>query len=321
MTSLARHNVSRAGSLFTGSASNANYQGGKAGIQFTPLYRWRPTGTQPLVFTAALAAGAGSATLNANWGPPTGFYTVTLSTGQVVEAFLTQGATTCTFYNPLPLVGPPVAATLVAAATVNATVVGMPPVVGTSTQVSASQAIAAAGSALLNGSYLNNVPGSSSQTIGGVAYTGVIVPDVPRNVVAAWTTASIIKVSGFDMYGQAMTESSASGTSFTGKKAFAIITGITSTASITAFTAGFGNVLGLPFTTQSGDIFATAFNDAADAGTFVQRDYTVPATTSTGDPRGTYTTAGTLNGNKFVAALIKVVDPTAQVGAFGQQPA
>jgi hypothetical protein len=123
------------------------------------------------------------------------------------------------------------------------------------------------------------------------------------------------------MYGQAMTESSASGTSFTGKKAFAIITGITSTASITAFTAGFGNVLGLPFTTQSGDIFATAFNDAADAGTFVQRDYTVPATTSTGDTRGTYTPAGTLNGAKFVSALIKVVDPTAQVGSFGQPPA
>ena len=321
MPNTSRHNVSRAGLLFQGSSSWANYQGGKAGIQWTPFFRWRPSGTQPLVFTGALAAGVNSATLNANFGPPTGFYTVTLSNSQQVDAFLTQGATTCTFFNPLPLVGNPLPVVTQSAVTANAVVTGQPPVVGTGTQVSASQAVGAAGSALLNGTYLNNVPGSSTQVVGGVTYSGCIVPDVPRNVVAGWTTASIIKVSGFDVYGQPMTESSASGTTFTGKKAFAIITGITSSAAITGFTAGFGNALGLPFTTQSGDFLSPMFADAADAGTFVARDYTVPATTNTGDPRGTYTPAGTLNGAKFVAALIKVVDTAAQAGSFGVVPA
>lgn len=321
MPNTSRHNISRAGRLFQGSAGWANYEGGIAGIQWTPMFRWRPTGTQPVVFSGALAAGVSSATLNANFGPPTGFYSVTLSNGQVVEAFLTQGATTCLFFNPLPLVGSPLPVTTQSAVTANAIITGQPPVVGTGTQVSASQSVGAAGSALLNGTYLNNVPGSSTQTVGGNVYTGVIVPDVPRNVVAAWTTASVVKVSGFDVYGQAMTEQSASGTTFTGRKAFAIITGITSTAAVTGFTAGFGNVLGLPFTTQSGDFLSPMFNDAADAGTFVARDYTTPATSTTGDPRGTYTPAGTLNGAKFVAAILKVVDTASQAGSFGIIPA
>ena len=320
MPNTSRHNLSRAGLLYQGSVSYGNYNGGVAGVQLTPLFRWRPAGTQPLTFSAALAAGVSSATLSANFGPPTGFYTVTLSNGQTVEALLTQGATTCTFYNPLPLVGQPVVATTNSACTTAALIASQPPVVGTSTQVAASQSIAAAGSAILNGTYLNNVPGSSSQTVAGVVYTGCIVPDVPRNVVAAWTTSSTVKVSGFDTYGQAMTEQQ-TGTSFTGKKAFAIITSITSSAAVTAFTAGFGNVLGLPFVVQSGDFFSPTFADAADAGTLVLRDVTVTATSSTGDTRGTYTPAGTLNGNKFVAALLKVQDTASVFGSFGATPA
>jgi hypothetical protein len=43
-----------------------------------------------------------------------------------------------------------------------------------------------------------------------------------------------------------MTESSASGTSFTGKKAFATVTKVKVSADVTALTVGTGNVLGLP---------------------------------------------------------------------------
>src|SRR5690606_3824873 len=46
------------------------------------------------------------------------------------------------------------------------------------------------------------------------------VLDVPRNVVAAWTNAAVLTVTGEDEYGDTIVESSASGTSFTGKKAF-----------------------------------------------------------------------------------------------------
>lgn len=72
------------------------------------------------------------------------------------------------------------------------------------------------------------------------------VADVPRNVVAAWTGAAVLTVTGKDEYGNTVVESSASGTSFTGKKAFKTITNIETSANITSLTVGTGDVLGLP---------------------------------------------------------------------------
>lgn len=72
------------------------------------------------------------------------------------------------------------------------------------------------------------------------------VLDVPRNVVAAWTGAAVLTVTGEDEYGDVVVEASASGTSFTGKKAFKKITGISVSANVTALTVGTGDVLGLP---------------------------------------------------------------------------
>lgn len=70
--------------------------------------------------------------------------------------------------------------------------------------------------------------------------------DVPRNVVAAWTTTAILTITGTDEYGQTMVEKSASGTTLTGKKAFKTVTNIATSASITALTVGTGDVIGLP---------------------------------------------------------------------------
>ncbi len=70
--------------------------------------------------------------------------------------------------------------------------------------------------------------------------------DVPRNVVAAWTGAAILTVTGYDEYGVLMVEKSASGTSFTGKKAFSKITSLAVSANVTSITVGTGDVLGLP---------------------------------------------------------------------------
>jgi hypothetical protein len=72
------------------------------------------------------------------------------------------------------------------------------------------------------------------------------VLDVPRNVVAAWTTAAVLTITGEDEYGDVVVEKSASGTSLTGKKAFKKITGIATSVNITGLTVGTGNVLGLP---------------------------------------------------------------------------
>lgn len=108
------------------------------------------------------------------------------------------------------------------------------PLAAVANGVSASQSVAAAGSFLLNGSLLSTIA------------SGKMIFDVPRNVVAAWTTTSVLTITGRDEYGNVMIETSASGTSHTGKKAFKSITSISSSASITGATVGTGNKLGFP---------------------------------------------------------------------------
>lgn len=92
-----------------------------------------------------------------------------------------------------------------------------------------SQSIAAAGS--LDGALVSG---------------GVATFDKPRNVVAAWTTTAVLTVTGTDVYGDAMVESSASGTSLTGAKAFKTVTAIAVSTAVTSATVGTGDVLGLP---------------------------------------------------------------------------
>lgn len=75
--------------------------------------------------------------------------------------------------------------------------------------------------------------------------------DTPRNVVAAWTTTSVLTIIGRDIYGNLLTESSASSTSFTGKKAFKTITSILFSISVTGATVGTGDVIGIPIFLQS----------------------------------------------------------------------
>lgn len=87
--------------------------------------------------------------------------------------------------------------------------------------------------------------------------------DVPRNVVAAWTTEAVITITGEDKYGNTMVEKSASGTSFTGKKAFYKVTGVSVSANVTALTVGTGDVLGLPvFVPDASMVFNEYFDGA-----------------------------------------------------------
>lgn len=166
------------------------------------------------------------------------------------------------------------------------------PIAGAANNISASQAITAASAtgALLNG------------TTAGVA-------DVPRNVVAAWTGTAVLTVRGTDEYGNAMTESSASGTSFTGKKAFATITSVKVSADVTAATVGFGNVLGLPIVLPEANLIIKELQDGAapTAGTTVAQDQAT-ATATTGDVRGTYTPNATPDASKSFQLLVAVPD-------------
>lgn len=307
---MSRQLISRANQLFNGRAALGNYQTGKPGGEIHLLYRFKPTGNRAAAFTGALAAGAVSGTLSANWGGASGIWPITFSDGEVLNGIFTNGATTCPF---LPASFPqtitstgPYGGTAALVNGVTATIVvgGQPPILGTANAVSLTQAVAGSAAALLNG-----------------ASAGVA--DVARNVVAAWTTAATLTITGLDMYGYPQTEALSTPGGSTGKKAFSVITSIVPSVSITALTVGFGAKLGLPFAVRSGDIFATAFNDIADvvaAGAFVPADVTYPATTTTGDVRGTIAATAALNGSNFYSALIKPIDQNNQTQLFGVPP-
>ena len=133
---------------------------------------------------------------------------------------------------------------------------------------------------------------------GALAASGTAVLDVPRNVVAAWTGTAVLTVTGEDQYGKPMRESSASGTSFTGKKAFKRVTGVTVSADVTGLTVGTSKVLGRPVFVAGGNL-VREFDDGSGVtnGTFVAGDGAA-ATATTGDVRGTYSPNANPNGTK-----------------------
>lgn len=151
---------------------------------------------------------------------------------------------------------------------------------------------------------------------GSLASGGVATFDIARNIVAAWTNTAIITFTGTDVYGETIKESSASGTSFAGKKAFKTITAIAINATVTGFTAGSGDVLGLPIRVSANGLLAARAANAIDAGTFVPAD-TTTATATTGDTRGTFDPAVALNASNTVQVLLYCSDPSTKDGAYG----
>lgn len=167
-----------------------------------------------------------------------------------------------------------------------------------------SQAVGVAGLFLLNGALAAGSP-------------AVVTFPTPRNVVAAWTNTAILTIRGTDVYGQAMTETTASGTAHTGLKAFKTITSITSSASITGATVGTGAVLGLPYRPVIGGFNGGLLNEnTADAGTYAAPIRTT-STGTTADTRGTYAPAGTLNGTNIFTVKIAVANGPNDTDAFG----
>ena len=135
--------------------------------------------------------------------------------------------------------------------------------------------------------------------------------DVPRNVVGAWTGTAVVTVTGYDEYGQLMKESSASGTTFTGKKAFKKVTSIVPSANITLATFGTGDVLGLPvFLPGTGNVLRELQDGAvATAGTIVGGIRTAGGSTATaGDIRGTYDPNAAADGDKVFQLLVSLPD-------------
>lgn len=147
---------------------------------------------------------------------------------------------------------------------------------------------------------------------GALASGGVATFDVPRNVVAAWTTTAVLTVTGTDAFGNTIVESSASGTSMTGKKAFKTITDIAVSVDVTGLTVGNGDVLGIPVFLPSAGMVLKELQDgaAATAGTLVAGVATNPATATTGDVRGTYDPNAACDGAKAFQLIAAIPDPT-----------
>jgi hypothetical protein len=177
--------------------------------------------------------------------------------------------------------------------------------------IALSQTAAGAGAVTLTA-------GTSAKSVVRTDGTTVVQLDLPRAIkVNCSTTARAFTVSGYDYYGQAMSEVitvSVAGTAVTGKKAFFQVSGATIAGSATAVLIGTSDVLGLPVRVANVAYIASVKSNntlAQDAGTFVAAD-TATATTSTGDVRGTYTPATASDG--IVRTVMGILLPAIAVG-------
>jgi hypothetical protein len=170
--------------------------------------------------------------------------------------------------------------------------------------------------------------GTSVRSVTNAAGQTVLQLDLPRALkVNCSTTARAFTISGYDYYGQAMSETitvSVAGTAVTGKKAFFQVLSATIAGSATVVLIGTSDVMGIPVRVANVAYVASVKSNntlAQDAGTFVAADLAT-ATTTTGDVRGTYTPATASDGIvRTVAGILLpgiAVGPTAtRTGALG----
>jgi len=176
--------------------------------------------------------------------------------------------------------------------------------------IAASQTAAGAGAVTLTA-------GTSVKSV--VTPNGTVLQlDMPRAVkVNCATTARAFTVTGYDYYGQPMSETitvAVASTAVTGKKAFYQITSATIAGSATAVVIGTSDKLGIPVrVTNVAYVASVKSNDtlAQDAGTFVAAD-TATASTTTGDVRGTYAPATASDG--LVRTVMGILLPGIAVG-------
>lgn len=175
----------------------------------------------------------------------------------------------------------------------------------------------------------------------GTSTTSVVRPDgitvvqldVPRAVStttgAGSPTTRNVTISGFDVYGQPMSEVIATGavasTTVNGKKAFFQIRSITISGSpVVTVAVGTTDILGIPVRMTNVAYVSSVRWDstlAEDAGTFVAA-VTTAATTTSGDVRGTYDPSSACDGTKrlvmgILLPAIAVGPQATRTGALG----
>jgi hypothetical protein len=175
--------------------------------------------------------------------------------------------------------------------------------------------------------------GAGTRSIVRADAVTVVQLDCPRAVAtttgAGSPTTRNVTISGYDYYGQAMSEVIATGavasTTVNGKKAFFQISGITISGSpVVTVAVGTTDIIGLPVRLLDiGYVARAGWNStlAEDAGTAVVAA-TATATTTTGDVRGTYLPSSATDGQKRLVMNLSLpalaVGPNAtRLGALG----
>lgn len=145
--------------------------------------------------------------------------------------------------------------------------------------------------------------------------TKALARAVAITAAAAASGTVVFTVKGFDVYGYPMSEAitAAANTQTSGKKAFKYIQSVTpATTDAQNYSVDTTDIFGLMLRADSFsycDIFfgnpATPANAAVTAATgFVKADATSPATTTTGDVRGTYATQSASDGTKVLQMYV-----------------
>jgi len=185
-------------------------------------------------------------------------------------------------------------------------------------QAAVTNNIAASQTTTTAGQAVTLTAGTSVKSVVRTDGTTVLQLDLPRAIkVNSSTTARAFTVSGYDYYGQPMSEVitvATAATAVTGLKAFYQVSGVTISGSATAVVVGTSDVLGLPVRVFNVAYIASVKSNntlAQDAGTFVAAD-TATATTTTGDVRGTYAPATASNG--IVRTVMGILLPGIAVG-------
>ncbi len=165
--------------------------------------------------------------------------------------------------------------------------------------------------------------GTSVKSITNNLGQTVLQLDCPRAVSIVSGTGTLtnrnVTITGYDYYGQPMSEVIATGTvqstTVNGKKAFFQILSASISGALGATIAvGTTDILGLPVRVFNVAYIASVKSNstlAQDAGTFVAAD-TATATTTTGDVRGTYVPATASNG--IVRTVMGILLPGIAVG-------
>lgn len=138
--------------------------------------------------------------------------------------------------------------------------------------------------------------------------TGVSLARAVSVTAAAGATGGAVVVSGYDIYGAPMSESitSVAASTVNGKKAFKFVTSATPAFTDAGhnYSVGTADIFGLHIRADYAAYTKIFWDGALNSGTFTAADTTSPATTTTGDVRGTTVPASGSDGTKRLVVMV-----------------